>query len=231
MNPLSRFYELWLIRKAILNRYKSFLSSIRSSAGLLSVPYLLILIRFLFAPTIVLLALFSEFANVYIIVLMTVGLLTDIFDGIIARHQHCSTEKMRRMDSQTDLIFWLSIGFSAWWLQSDILSAYLPSILALFFLEFLCYFISITKFKRETCTHAYLSKFFGLTMFVAFFNLIGFGNGGKTLEFAIAAGIVSHLDRLFITFLLPHWTFDVPSFYHAYLLRKGRSFKKHKLFH
>ncbi|RYF19418.1 MAG: CDP-alcohol phosphatidyltransferase family protein, partial [Flavobacteriales bacterium] len=75
----------------------------------MSLPYLLILFRFLLAPTILFMAWrMGESATNLILVLMFLGLMSDIFDGIIARKQQISTEKMRRLDSQTDLVFWLS---------------------------------------------------------------------------------------------------------------------------
>lgn len=111
-----------------------------------SIPYILILTRLLLAPTIVLIAFNFENCEFLIVTLMTVGLLTDIFDGIIARQLNISNEKLRRLDSQTDLIFWLSIGFSAWHLKSEILGNYTISISVIFTMEILCYVISIYKF-------------------------------------------------------------------------------------
>ncbi len=195
-----------------------------------SIPYILVLIRLILAPIIVLIAFNFENCHYIIVSLMTFGLLTDIFDGIIARQLNISNEKLRRLDSQTDLIFWLSIGFSAWHLKSAILENYTVSISVIFLMEILCYVISIYKFGRETCTHAYLSKLFGLSMFVAFFNLIAFNQGGIILFSAVLIGLISHIDRIMITLILNQWTYDVPSFYHAVLIRQGKKIKKFKLF-
>ena len=70
-------------------------------------PYLLILFRFLLAPTILWVAYKAEepTARLWIVVFIVLGLLSDIFDGIIARYMGVCTVAMRRMDSQTDLIF------------------------------------------------------------------------------------------------------------------------------
>ena len=75
-------------------------------------PYILILFRFLLAPTILWIAYATpeSVARPAIVIAIVVGLLSDIFDGIIARHRGISTVKMRRLDSQTDLVFWLSVG-------------------------------------------------------------------------------------------------------------------------
>lgn len=47
-----------------------------------------------------------EESRVIVIILMYLGLFSDIFDGIIARHLNVSSSKLRRLDSQTDMVFW-----------------------------------------------------------------------------------------------------------------------------
>lgn len=87
-----------------------------------TIPYLLILLRFISAMAILYLGYFvGEKSRMSIVILMYFGLLTDIFDGIIARKVGVSSEKLRRLDSQTDLVFWLSIGFATYWLNPEII--------------------------------------------------------------------------------------------------------------
>ncbi|PZU04317.1 MAG: CDP-alcohol phosphatidyltransferase, partial [Chryseobacterium sp.] len=70
-----------------------------------TIPYILIIIRFLLAPIILFLAYFQGIESRFLLLtLMHFGLLTDIFDGIIARKIGASSEKLRRLDSQTDLV-------------------------------------------------------------------------------------------------------------------------------
>ena len=85
---------------------------------------------------------------------------------------------MRRLDSQTDMIFWLSAGFTAWFIWPRVISENKFVIWTLLGMEASCYAVSIIKFGRETCTHAYLSKFWGLTLLAAFTDLILNGNAG-----------------------------------------------------
>jgi CDP-diacylglycerol--glycerol-3-phosphate 3-phosphatidyltransferase len=157
---------------------------------------------------------------------MYLGLISDILDGIIARKQDSSSAKLRRMDSQTDMIFWLSIGFSTWILYPKLISDNSIAIWTILGMEVLVYAISILKFKRETCTHAFLSKLWGLTLLTAFTSLIGFNHAGIPFSAAIIMGLISHIDRILITLILPKWTHDIPSTYHAYLIRKGIDFKR-----
>ena len=86
------------------------------------IPILLIAFRFLLAPVMLYLGYFYKTTyRQLIIVLLIAGLLSDIFDGIIARNQNISTTTLRRLDSQTDMIFWLSAGFTAWFIWPDMI--------------------------------------------------------------------------------------------------------------
>lgn len=191
------------------------------------IPYLLIAIRFVFAPIIFFLAFTkAEESRFIILSLMFIGLLTDIFDGIIARKAGVSSEKLRRLDSQVDLVFWLSLGFAAYFINHEIIKQHWLSILIVFIMEALCYIISFIKFKKETCTHAFLSKMWGLSLLIAFTYLIGFQQAGWAFYLTIILGFISHLDVILIILILPKWQYDVPSFYHAWKIRKGIERKK-----
>ncbi len=196
----------------------------------MNIPQLLILFRFLLAPIILGLAYFlGNEAKLIIVVLMYLGLLSDILDGIIARKQNISSATLRRLDSQVDMIFWFSIGLSTWILYPALISNNSWSITAILAMELACYVISLVKFKKETCTHAFLSKLWGLSLLAAFTSLIGFNYAGWAFQLAIVLGLISHIDRILITLMLPKWTHDVPSAFHAYLIRKGISFKRNPM--
>lgn len=192
-----------------------------------NIPYLLILSRFITAFIILYLGYFvGDSARKYIVIFMYFGLLTDIFDGIIARKTGISSEKLRRLDSQTDLIFWLSLGFVSYMLNPELISKEWKGILLIFIMEALCYIISIWKFGKETCTHALLAKMWGLSLLLAFTYLIGFQEAGWAFNLAIILGLISHLDVILIILFLPKWQYDVPSCYHALKIRNGKQRKK-----
>lgn len=194
-------------------------------------PMLLIIFRLLLGPMMIFLSYrFGEKIRAELVVLLFLGLLSDIFDGIIARKLNISSEKMRRMDSQTDLVFWLCVGWCSWILNSEIIIENKHAIGLIFLMEGLTYVFSIYKFGKETCTHALLSKLWGITLLLAFVGIIGFGYAGVTFAMAIIFGIIGHLDVFAIIFFLPKWTHDVPSCYHAYLIKKGIPFTKNKWF-
>lgn len=195
----------------------------------MSTPLALIAFRLLLAPAILILAyVLEDAARISIIVLMYLGLISDILDGIIARKQNLSTTRLRRMDSQTDMFFWLSIGIATWMLHPDLIRDNRIAIWIILSMEISCYAISVIRFRKETCTHAFLSKLWGITLLIAFTSLIGFNHAGWPFVLAIIMGLISHIDRILITLILPHWTHDVPSTYHAYLIRKGKEIKRNQ---
>lgn len=195
------------------------------------VPYILIAIRFLFAPVIFFLAYVKgEESRFLILALMFIGLLTDIFDGIIARKVGVSSEKLRRLDSQVDLIFWLSLGFAAYFLSSELIKKEWIGIAVIFMMEALCYIISWLKFGKETCTHAWLSKLWGLSLLIAFTYLIGFQQAGWPFYTTVILGFIAHVDVILIILILPKWQYDVPSAFHAWKIRKGKQRKKSVFF-
>ncbi len=195
------------------------------------VPLALTTFRLILAPVILVLTYFQrDDAKWIVLILMYLGLISDILDGIVARHLDVSSPALRRFDSQTDMLFWLSIGVSTWLLHPDLIANNNIAVITILVMEAMCYVVSLLKFKRETCTHAFLSKLWGTTLLIAFTSLIGFGYAGLPFAIAITVGLIAHLDRILITLILPAWTHDIPSAYHAYLIRKGIPFRKNKLF-
>ncbi|MDQ1097328.1 MULTISPECIES: CDP-alcohol phosphatidyltransferase family protein [Chryseobacterium] len=196
-----------------------------------TIPYLLIATRFILAPVFLFLACFkANDSRLLLVILMYFGLLTDIFDGIIARKVGVSSEKLRRLDSQTDLIFWLSLGGAAYLLNPELIKNEWKGIILLFAMEALCYIISWLRFGKETCTHAWLSKLWGLSLLLALTYVIGFQKTGWAFDLTVILGLISHVDVILIILLLPKWQYDVPSAYHAWKIRKGKHIRKTVLF-
>lgn len=196
-----------------------------------NIPILLIAFRLLLGPILIMLTYnYGSEIRKELIFLIFLGLLSDIFDGIIARKFGVSSEKLRRMDSQVDLVFWICVGWCTWLLNPEIIIEHKYAIISIFVMEGLTYVFSILKFGKETCTHALLSKLWGVTLLIAFVSMIGFGHAGIPFFLAVFFGIVGHIDVYLIIYFLPKWTHDVPSSYHAYLIREGKSIKRHKLF-
>lgn len=80
-----------------------------------NIPIGLIYLRLILGFVIILISILNiENLKTYAVFLLTIGLLTDIFDGIIARKLNISTQKLRRLDSTIDQVFFVSVIASAY---------------------------------------------------------------------------------------------------------------------
>ena len=162
---------------------------------------------------------------------VVVGFLTDLFDGIVARRLNVSSPNLRRFDSQTDLVFWLCVLGCVFVARPAVAAAhwgYLAGILAL---EAAIYAISFLKFGREACTHAYSAKAWAVLAVGVFVAVLGFGEEVYALPVLFVTYALTWLDVVAIILILPEWRSDVPSFYHARLIRRGVPFRTFKFFH
>ena len=189
-----------------------------SPPGRALIPLSLTALRALLGPLLVLLALYrpSPFAFGLCLVL---AFLSDVFDGIIARRLNVATPGLRRLDSLADSVFYLSAVFVAWRLHPEAIREHLGALALLAALEIARYAFDLIKFRREASYHMWSSKCWGIALFVGFFALLVFGQGGWPVALAIWVGIAADLEGLAISVLLPVWRTDVPSVVHALRLR------------
>ena len=155
------------------------------------------------------------------------GLFSDIIDGIIARRLGVATPLLRRLDSQCDLIFWLSCLGSAHVMYPLLLAQTWPAIVLLLALELIIYVFSLLKFKREACTHAYSAKLYGLGLGIGVGEIMLYGNVGIAWHLMAIFGVIACIDALLILIILPNWSHDIPSFWHA--LRKRYAMVSHHI--
>jgi archaellum biogenesis protein FlaJ (TadC family) len=128
------------------------------------------------------------------------------------------------------MVFWRSNGIAAWLLRKDLLIEHSLAIYTILVIEAPCYLVSILKFGKETCTHALLSKLLGITLLMAFTSLIGFNQAEVVFYTAVVVSFIAHLGVILIILLLPKWTHDIPSAWHALRMRQGREIARDRWF-
>jgi phosphatidylglycerophosphate synthase len=195
------------------------------------VPFALIMSRLVLGFLIVILAIaqFSMYREI-IAALILLGLISDIFDGIIARRLNISSQKLRRMDSSVDQVFWICCLIGAYLICPVFFRANFVKLLILIFVEGLAYVIGFIRFKKEVATHAISSKFWTLTIMGSLIQVVLNCNSLVLFEICFWLGLLSRFEIIAILLIIKTWTNDVPSVYHAILLRKGKAIKRNKLF-
>ena len=195
------------------------------------IPLALIYSRLILGFVVVLLSCFPIPSYRYLIVyIMIWAILSDIFDGIIARRLNISTQKLRRLDSSIDQIFWICTLLGIFLICKDFFKENYSKIIIILALEACTYLISYIKFKKEVATHAISSKFWTLTILAALIQIVLTCQSTLIFNICIFLGIITRLEIIGILLIIKQWTHDVPSIYHAILLRQGKQIKRNKLF-
>ena len=183
------------------------------------IPLGLTLLRAALAPLLVYLAHYAPRPE-WFAVCLVVALLSDIFDGVIARKLNVATPTLRRLDSVADSIFYVAAIYAVWVLQPQVILDHAAALTLLLALEGARYAYDYWKFRREASYHMWSSKLWGLVLFLAFFSLLVFDNAGLWVSAAIWLGILADCEGLLISAVLPCWKNDVPTIFHALRLRR-----------
>ena len=146
---------------------------------------------------------------------------SDYFDDVLARRFGEDGAGVRRFDNATDAIFFVCAAWSAWSVHADLLRPYLWVVGAIVALEITRYALDFAQFGREASYHAWSAKAWGLTLFVALIALMDFGRASPFVALALGAGVVADVEGLAISLVLPVWTHDVKSVWHAWRIQSG----------
>ncbi|MGH2581873.1 MAG: CDP-alcohol phosphatidyltransferase family protein [Anaerolineales bacterium] len=175
-------------------------------------PAALVLFRFLIGPVLLWHSLHGETGPV-VAIGMAAGLFSDIVDGFIARWLNVFTQRLRIWDSRVDLFFFLCLASSAWIAHSHELLPHLKWIFAMLIAYAISLIYPLLKFRRAPAYHAVSAKLAGIALFLAAWFLFLTGDAGIFFDIAMAITIVSHIDRIAITYLLSEWRTDVAGFW------------------
>ena len=187
-----------------------------------AIPYLLIALRVAAGLLILALALLvGQPARGLCAALLAVGVLSDIFDGAVARRLGCVTDRLRTFDSRADVVFWLCATAAVLVLHPRLASVLWPPVLVLGAMELTAHAVSFARFRKEASPHHLLSKLFGLALWALLTQLLIRGTGGVVLPVAFAMGVASQLEALAIMLILPAWRCDIRGVGEALALRRA----------
>ncbi|OYE00249.1 CDP-alcohol phosphatidyltransferase family protein [Nostoc sp. 'Peltigera membranacea cyanobiont' 232] len=181
-------------------------------------PITLVGMRFALAPLLVLDAL-DHRTSFWFIIGYVIAVLSDIFDGIIARRLKVSTALLRQADSWADICLYLCVAISIWLVYPQVIINFRVPLLSAITIQLILFTISLIKFQKFPSFHTYTAKAWGLALLTATVGLFGFGYA-NILWFAIALCWLNSLEEIAMTLLLPTWQCDILSIFHAVELRK-----------
>ncbi|ENV08449.1 hypothetical protein F966_03123 [Acinetobacter higginsii] len=195
------------------------------------IPTLLVYSRLLLGFLIVVVTLLQpSFYPLYTVVFLTLGLMSDIFDGIIARHLGVSDEKLRRLDSNIDQIFFICAIASIYLQQPVFFKQYIWSILVLILFEVAIYMVSFIKFRKEVATHSLGAKIWTLFLFALLVQVTLTGQSQILFWIVFWLGLLTRAEIIAIILVLKQWQNDVPSLKQAIRIRKGLTIQNNRFF-
>ncbi|MGJ1390016.1 CDP-alcohol phosphatidyltransferase family protein [Sphingobacterium spiritivorum] len=195
------------------------------------IPELLIWSRLLMGLILIVMSMLHiSHYEVYAITLLTLGLFSDVFDGIIARRLQVSTERLRRLDSGVDQVFFILVAVSTYIHCPGFFHQNSTALIILIAAEAMTYIISFLKFKKEVATHSIGAKIWTLSLFATLVEVSIHCQSVVIFQVCLWLGLLTRLEIMAIILTLKNWTNDVPSLFHALQLRKGKTIKRNKLF-
>lgn len=181
-------------------------------------PWIMIVTRAALGPTILLIS-WTRPSSPVLAACIVIALLSDIFDGILARLWNVATPRLRRCDTRADTTFYgcvflvVLIHYPATVRRIGLL------LVVLVVLEVIQHMFSLLKFGRLASYHSRLSKIWGLLLAGALIALLGFG-WDKLIDISIGWGILCNLEGFAMSFVLPAWQHDIPTLGYAVWLRR-----------
>lgn len=153
--------------------------------------------------------------------LVLTALLSDIYDGVLARRWKTDTARLRLFDSMADTVFYVFVAVALWLGSSPALRANLPLLVALLGFEAARYMVDFAKFGKPASYHSYLAKTWGLVM--AFGVVVAFATAGGVVLIAVSLGLglLCNAEGLAMSLILPRWTRDVNGIGAAVRLRQA----------
>jgi phosphatidylglycerophosphate synthase len=152
--------------------------------------------------------------------MIAAGFLSDVFDGILARRWKTDTDVLRLADSAVDIVFYLGILAAIIERHMAALRERAWLLLVVICFEAGCKVFDWVKFGRMASYHSYSAKLWGILLATAAFSLLCFDRGWWILTGALVWGIVCNLECLTMSLVLPEWTRDVKTAFHALKLRR-----------
>jgi CDP-diacylglycerol--glycerol-3-phosphate 3-phosphatidyltransferase len=186
------------------------------------IPLALILLRLALGPFSIALALGGASRWIFALILVA-GLLSDIYDGVLARKLGVDRAWLRRFDSVTDAIFYFCIIATAFIVAKPVMMGGLVPVLCLVVLELAGNALSLVKFGVLPATHCYSAKLYGIALFISSIAVLSLGAGSWILWGLLAFGVLSNTETLAVLWLASENPVDVKSA--IYLLRSRT--KKH----
>ena len=181
-------------------------------------PNLLSSLRLALVPA--LLALAWNEKPVAFLSLFAFSLSTDLVDGHLARRWKADSVMGAKLDSWGDLATYAVFPLCAWWLYRDQVLAQAGFVIAALIAFVAPTLIGLAKYRRITSYHTWGAKLCAIFMGAGLLLFLGFDVPGL-FQGAVVLLLLSAIEEIAITAVLPQWRANVPSIFSALRIARG----------
>ncbi|HXS13084.1 MAG TPA: CDP-alcohol phosphatidyltransferase family protein [Acidobacteriaceae bacterium] len=182
------------------------------------IPWLMAAGRAVLGPAMVL-AESAGWSGLTLAAMVVSALLSDIFDGVLARRWRCDTAAVRLFDSMADIVFYACCAVALWLRHTSLMRSLAAPVAAVVGLEALSLATAFIKFGKLPSYHSYIAKIWGLVLASAVVAAFVTKHPAGWLVAALALGAVSNLEGLAMSIIMPVWQQDVKTIAEAWRLR------------
>jgi CDP-diacylglycerol--glycerol-3-phosphate 3-phosphatidyltransferase len=154
------------------------------------------------------------------ITLLSINLITDILDGLIARTFKLETELGARLDSFADLGTYVMAFSGMIILEREFVSEHAVAFSIIIGMYALPQLISLVRFHRPTSFHLYSSKTLGYIQGIFIFTYFVFGYNAWYFYFMAVSSILVYTEALIIVISIPVLRSNVRGIY--FMLREHK---------
>lgn len=183
-----------------------------------AIPWMMVLGRAALGPVVVLGQRCGWNGSALAAIVVT-ALLSDIFDGVLARRWKTDTAGLRLSDSLADTMFYLCVAVSIGFGMPAVWHQYRSGVLVVLGCEALHYALDFMKFGKPASYHSYLAKTWGLVLAVAVVATFATQGVSIWMDAAIVLGVLSNAETFAMSLILPVWRRDVKTLVTAWRLR------------
>lgn len=182
-------------------------------------PNILSAFRILAAPILVLLALNDrETAFTWILIL---GLLSDMFDGLVARLCKAESELGALLDSIGDNLLLFAAVFGIWVFHFAVIDTHKLAVLLAIGFGIAENIFALLRYHRLSSFHTLLSKVAAFLIGIFIGVLFVFGFEPWLFYLAIGVSVASSIEEFILLALVPRWRSDIPGLW--WILRERQS--------
>lgn len=149
------------------------------------------------------------------IILLSVNLISDILDGLIARSFKLETEFGAKLDSIADIGTYVMAFAGMFALHPEFVREHVPEFILILCLYVAPQVIALIKFRRSPSLHLYSNKITGYIQGIFIFTFFNFGYWAPYFYFMIIVSCLAYLEELVCVLYLRKLRSNVKTIYHV----------------